>query len=205
MDKISYGGNKKLSVAHQRFIDFVYESRPDNRTQYIGGSKVHVDRRLTTISASVGSNFAHKHVLSYDTSPLRQVSRLRSLALVDAAGASVSPLTFDWVNGDPSVYDPLKKIAALDIGVSSTQLFPIDVNASGKTDLVVATNRYDSTSKTNQLWLQVFLADGKGNISETEAPGSGSTGLYVPDQLLALEVDGDGRTDLVGHDCVNCP
>lgn len=30
-------------------------------------------------------------------------------------------------------------------------------------------------------------------------------GLYVPDQLLALEVNGDGRTDLVGHECVSRP
>ncbi|KAE9388392.1 hypothetical protein BT96DRAFT_927133 [Gymnopus androsaceus JB14] len=197
MERISYGGNKKLAIAHQRFVGFAFESRPDTRTQYIGGSKVHVDRRLTTISACVGSKFAHKHVLAYDISPLRQVSRLRSLTLVDAAGASVSPLTFDWVNGNPTVYDPLKEIGTLDIGVASPQLFPIDVNASGKTDLVVATNRFDSTTQTYKLWLQVFLADGKGNISQTEALGSGSTGLYVPDQLLALEVDGNGRTDLL--------
>jgi hypothetical protein len=46
--------------------------------------------------------------------------------------------------------------------------------------------------------LDVYLADGKGNISTTPQPGSGPIkGLKYPDQLLALDVNGDGKTDLV--------
>ena len=189
-------------MSHQRAVDFAYETRPDQRTHFLGGYKIRVDRRLSTITASINDALAHKHTLNYDVAPLTGVSRLRSVALVDASGASVRPLCFDWVDGDGAVYEPLKNLATLDIGTSSIQVFPIDANASGRSDLVVASSRYDSSSKSNKLHLDVYLSNADGSISTTPATGSGSTGLLFPDQLLPLEANGDGRTDLV---CLSIP
>jgi len=186
-----------LNVPHQRKSSFTYEQRPDTRTKYIGGSQVYVEKRLSSVSASFDGRLIHKHTLNYDIAPLTLRSRLTSITLSDANGGKVRPVTFDWTSGNPSVFDESRTLSTLSAKRSDSQVMPMDVLASGRTDVVVASSRNDTTIGGMGLNLDVFLADGQGDLSPTATAGSGLTGLFYPDQLLPIDFTGDGRADLV--------
>ncbi|KAJ8496002.1 hypothetical protein ONZ45_g12626 [Pleurotus djamor] len=193
ISRISYGGNHNLNMAHQRLIDFTYESRLDRRVNYIGGAKVDTDRRLASIASRVQSRLVHTHRLSYDQAPSTQISRLVQVALVDPSGATVRPLNFSWISGNPTVFDPVKAPIVLSPGGSSAQVFPMDVAARGRSDLVVASKRL--VSGVSQLHLEVHHADANGDISPT--PSSTFGDLPYPTQLIPLDINGDGRNDFL--------
>ncbi|KAJ8520818.1 hypothetical protein ONZ45_g2429 [Pleurotus djamor] len=192
LSQVQYGGNKSLSMAHQRQVDFAYVQRPDVRTRYIGGYKVCTDKRLSTITSHVQGKLAHTHTLHYDDAPLSNVSRLTSITLSDASGAKVRPLTFDWNNGDVSVFGAARSPKKIKTD-SKASVMALDVNASGKSDLVLATKRF--VSNQYKLRLDVYRPDDNGDISTT--PSSTFEGLNYPTQLLPLDFNGDGRTDFL--------
>jgi hypothetical protein len=154
-----------------------------------------LNKRLGSISCSFEDKTVHTHIFNYgEYAPVTGLSRLQSITLSDASGASVLPLTFDWSDAAAKVFDedvPLNSIP----GGSDAQIIPIDVRGSGRTDLVVASKQFINNRYV--LNLNVHFSDENGDISAIPAPGSGPTDRSFPDQLLALDVDGDGRTDLV--------
>ncbi|KAK2463995.1 hypothetical protein APHAL10511_003939 [Amanita phalloides] len=191
LSQISSGGNRDLSMNHQRRVDFTYEDRPDKRTKYLGGYKICVTKRLASIASYVQSTLVHTYRPQYDLSPLSNITRIRSLTLADPSGASVRPLKFNWIDGQTSVFEPTKTVTTISTGNTNSVVFPLDVAASGHSDIVIASNSLD------KLNLSVYKADGQGNISNTPSPGSGSTGLPYPVHLFPVDVDGDGKVDLI--------
>jgi FG-GAP-like repeat len=189
---ISYGGNRTLDMDHQRKITFSYETRTDTRVEFVGGSSAKLDQRLASISSSFGGNLVHTHTFGYDYAPVTGVSRLQTVTLSDSSGASVSPLTFNWSDCVTSVFDQSVALDSIDTASSSFQIIPVDVTGSGTTDLILA-----SEDQANQLRLDIYLSNGTGKISTTARSDSGSTSLSYPYQLLPLDANGDGRTDLV--------
>lgn len=196
-NEISYGGNRSLSISHVRKVAFTYATRPDTRTEYIGGYKVHIDRCLSTIVASVDEELIHTHSFDYVLAPLTLESQLSVITLSDASSAPVSPLRFDWSSGQPSVFESVKTVATLNNGVSDFQVLGMDVTASGRTDMVVTSAQIDESYGDERLYLNVHLADGQGGVSASPS-FSTATGLYPPDQLLPVDINGDGQMDLVG-------
>ncbi|KAJ8517614.1 hypothetical protein ONZ45_g5227 [Pleurotus djamor] len=190
--QVRYGGNKSLNVSHPHQVDFTYVERPDVLTRYVGGYKVCTDKRLSTIVTHVQGKLAHTHTLSYDDAPLSNASRLTSITLSDASGAKVRPLTFDWNNGDTSVFDAPRTPKQIKSDTSAS-VMALDVNATGKSDLVLATKRF--VSNAYQLHLEVYPSDDNGDVSTT--PSTTFQGLPYPTQLLPLDFNGDGRTDFV--------
>jgi hypothetical protein len=197
LSEISYGGNRSLDIAHQRQIAFMYEDRPDPWTQYIGGFKIYTDKRLLSISASVGGQLIHTHSLGYDVAPLTARSRLRTLTLFDSSGVPVNPLCFDWNDGDPAVFNPLQNLGTVTDGTTSAQILPIDVSATGRSDVVLTSTQYDSDSKSYEFHVTVYPTDAKGTIATSPASGAGFTGLSSPTYLLTMDVNGNGCIDLV--------
>ena len=170
---IDYGGNENLCMVHQRSISFTYEQRPDTFIRFLGGHRIHSDRRLKSIQTSVNKSHVHAHELAYHLAPLTGKSRLESVTLVDPSGSYITPLKFDWNDASPSIYSPVKNLKGLNPGVVEPQLLPMDVNASGHTDMVVASVQLDDANR-DILYLDVYLSDGDGNLSHT--PGySGTT------------------------------
>ncbi|CCM02460.1 uncharacterized protein FIBRA_04559 [Fibroporia radiculosa] len=195
VSSINFGGNKDLKMSHQRVLSFAYENRPDIETEYTGGYPVTLTQRLSSISATVKGSLVYKHSFVYDTAPVTGWSRLQSVALSDASGTSVTPLGFDWCNSAETVFDNLTALTPLKPDVSTAQVFPVDVAGRGMTDLILASSQYDSGS--NMLYLDVHLADGSGGFNRTAEKGSGSTKLLYPTHLLAVDANGDGKTDLL--------
>ena len=190
LNTIEYGGNKRLNMAHQRKLTFSYEARFDIETDYLGGSPIRSTKRLISVESHFEDTLLHTHRFHYDYAPVTGFTRLNKVTLFDASGAPVSPLEFDWANSNPMVFNQVRPEIALGHGVSNVHLFPADVDGSGRTGVVLTSN------KLNRLAIDVHLADGQGGISPTPA-SSVTTTLDFPDYLLALDVDGDGKTDLV--------
>ena len=167
----------------------------------MGGSAVILKKRLTSISSSFNGTKVHTHTFFYgkDDAPVTGVSRLKTITLSDSSGNSVLPLTFDWSDCAPSVFDQSVTLNSVPVSTSDMQALPVSVAGSGRTDLIVSSKLYSHNQGMYVLNLDAYLADKEGNISTTPQPGSGPTVLEYPDQLLALDVDGDGRTDLVRH------
>ncbi|HLT39765.1 MAG TPA: FG-GAP-like repeat-containing protein, partial [Enhygromyxa sp.] len=74
-------------------------------------------------------------------------------------------------------------------------LLPMDVNGDGCVDLVYAVD------DNGALGLTLFLAnrqpDGSWTLVQGPANGAGPSGVVFGSQLLSLDIDGDGRVDLV--------
>ncbi|KAL4258255.1 Insecticide toxin TcdB middle/N-terminal domain-containing protein [Pleurotus pulmonarius] len=192
--QIAYGGNRNLNMAHQRVVKFNYETRPDVRIKYVGGAKVATVQRLASIDARVNGKLIHTHKLTYDQAPSTGGSRLVQVALVDAqSGASVRPLKFSWVNGNPAIFDSVEAPVELSTGDSQAQLFPLDVSAKGKSDLVIAARRLVSGSQ--KLHLAVHEADANGAISTTPSSEFQNNDIEFPTQLIPIDINGDGRND----------
>jgi hypothetical protein len=190
-DGSDYGGNTNLALSHRCKAKFDYETRPDIRTRYVAGYKVAYNKRLASITAIISGGTVYKYNLAYDSAPLTSKSRLVSLTLSDPAGNFVDPLLFKWIDGHPKVYDKLETMSTLSTNNSSGAAMLLDVNASGRSDIVVA------SKSRNNLHLHVFPTSGEGIVSTSSASGSGDTGLKYTDLLFPIEGRGGGRTDLV--------
>lgn len=197
LEQLEYGGNHNLNMAHQRRLLFAYEVRPDIRTAYLGGYKICVDKRLSSVASYVHQKLVHRHLLQYDEAPVTGNSRLISLTLLDASGSAVRPLEFDWVSGNPAIFDNPGPSTTIKVGDDAAQIMALDVSATGRSDIVIL------SKKIEELNLAVHTADGNGQISSE--PISTLFGLPYPTQLIPLDVNGDGRTDLVGFLLGSCP
>lgn len=193
MAQISYGGNQTLNMVHQRQITFEYETRPDVSTKYIGGSKVTVDKRLMSISSFVQSKLVNQHVVTFDKAPLTGVTRVTDLTLVDSSGAAVRPLNFDWVNGSPSVFEAPQEDRTLDILGAEVNMMPMDVQASGRSDAVIASKV--TVSGVARTRIATHLSDANGHLATQ--PSFVNSDLMYHVALFPLDVNGDGKTDLV--------
>ncbi|CCM06065.1 uncharacterized protein FIBRA_08312 [Fibroporia radiculosa] len=197
LSSINFGGNKNLQMPHQRTLSFDYEDRPDIETEYTGGYPVTLTKRLSSVSASINDSLVYKHSFVYDTAPVTGWSRLQSVALSDDSGTFVTPLAFDWCDSAPTVFDDLTALTPLTPDVSTSQVFPVDVAGRGRTDLILASSQYDFGAGSNMLCLDVHLADGLGGFNHAAENGSGSTNLLYPTHMLAVDANGDGKTDLL--------
>ncbi|KAF4597731.1 hypothetical protein EYR40_008196 [Pleurotus pulmonarius] len=193
VSQISYGGNRNLAMAHQRQLNFTYENRPDITVQYIGGAKVMIDKRLTSITLNVQGELAHTYRLTYDQAPSTGVSRLTQVTIVDPSGASVRPIKFSWVNGNPAVFNNVEAPVVLNPNDTTAEIYPLDVSAKGKSDIVVASKRL--SGGVQQLHLDVYETDANGAILTT--PSSQFDGIQYPTQLIPLDFNGDGRNDFL--------
>ncbi|KAF9019803.1 hypothetical protein BDZ89DRAFT_1116604 [Hymenopellis radicata] len=193
LNSIAYGGNRNLRLAHQREITLQYEPRLDISTKYIGGSKIRIDKRLKSLTSLVRNQLVHTHLLGYDAAPLTGVTRVKSLTLVDASSASVRPLVFDWVNGSPSVFEAPGMPSTIDFQGSNVDMFPVDVHATGRSDVVVASKV--TTAGLARTRVAIHPTDSTGRISSQAS--SVHADLPYHTALFPLDVSGDGKTDMI--------
>jgi hypothetical protein len=127
----------------------------------------------------------------------------------DPSAGDSSNLTMCDVNGDgladavmpgPSFNTPSLSVmlgksngelapAAITYGLSAGPMACGDVNGDGTPDIVTAT-----LDANNSPIISVLLNDGKGNF--TQGPTAPFTGIY-PTSLTVVDVDGDGKPDLL--------
>jgi hypothetical protein len=203
--RIRYTGNGSQAPAND--VVFNYESRPDKREAYHGGSKVVNTVRLKTIQTRV--NNATTPVLTYhieyDEGPHTKRSRITSIR--QCAGSSSTnclPETiFNWSPGATlGMYEVDQRdtnVHEIDLwnrdgsnGSSLVGFIDADFDGDGKTDLL----RWHHDPTQNQLW----LSNGNGTFRQSpyfnltnEQLGNRCRSIY----LTSADINGDGRADLV--------
>ncbi|KAJ7125831.1 hypothetical protein C8R43DRAFT_1212260, partial [Mycena crocata] len=193
LTEVLYGGNRTLNMAHQRKLQLEYETRPDISTTYLGGSAIRMDKRLKSISSFVHNNLVNRHFLEYNTAPLTGVSRVAKIYLADANGATVRPLIFDWVNGNPSLFDSPGPTTSVNFVGTEVSMMPMDVLATGRSDTVVVSKH--RVSNKYQTRIATYLSNASGVVSAIPT--------FINEQLpyhafiFPVDVNGDGRTDLI--------
>lgn len=200
--RIRYTGNGSQAPAND--VVFNYESRPDKREAYHGGSKVVNTVRLKTIQTRV--NNAATPVLTYhieyDEGPHTKRSRITSIR--QCAGSSSTnclPETiFNWSPGATlAMQEASSNVHEIDLwnragsnGRSTVGFVDADFDGDGKTDIL----RWHHNPALNQLWLSngngTFRLSPYFNLT-AEQLGNECRSIF----LTTADINGDGRADLV--------
>ncbi|KAF8903878.1 hypothetical protein CPB84DRAFT_1745995 [Gymnopilus junonius] len=194
----TYGGNTSVEpvLKHQREVAFNYGARTDVTTEYLGNRKIRTEQRLQRISCLLDGDLKSSYEIEYDYAPLTLVSRIVSIALGNAAKQiKVEPLKFTWSNAEAKVFDEIKEVVTLSLRGSNSLVTPMDVDAGGLSDLVLAST--DQNEGKDELYLNIFLSDTAGKVENEPTSGSGFTGLPPAKQFLPFDANGDGQTDLL--------
>jgi RHS repeat-associated protein len=190
--RIDYTSND--GVEAQRSVRFTTAARPDPSTSFIAGEPVTLGRLLTGVQTYLGEQLVGTYALTYEQAPVTGRSRLQQLVRADANGAALPPTVFTWQDADAALLMPATTLATQVAGWDGVFL-PMDVDGNGRTDLIYA---FDDGGK---LGLTVFKSstDAQGRPTLVAGPlnGAGPANLPSGGSLLAVDVDGDGLTDLV--------
>ncbi|EWC60804.1 diguanylate cyclase/phosphodiesterase (GGDEF & EAL domain) with PAS/PAC sensor(s) [Actinokineospora spheciospongiae] len=192
LSRIAYTARADGTAAN-RFVDFTYEPRPDPITEAVGGHLLTTELRLARITVSVAGEVVRTWDLAYGVSAASGLSVLTS-ATESGAAADGSPAlpgtAFTWRDsalprfavGEPCWIGP-------DVpGVPDVTV--VSVTGSGRTDLA----RF-WTDEDGNLGVSTWLATAAGTFTHGH---DDVLGAFPPrHHVLAADLDGNGRTDLV--------
>ena len=192
IDNISYTLRDGLDA--NRFVNFVYEERPDVISSFVGGYPVPLSYRLTTLSTSLaGSVPVKSYTFSYTLGVSTGLSCITSITETGSDGATqLQPTVITWQQQDAPGFD-INDESILDQHTNSLGIETMDVNGDGRTDVV-------------QLWLDYNGAINATTYLATEVDGGtqyllGANTLLgsFPStrQIFPADLTGDGRTDLL--------
>src|SRR5206468_6534534 len=95
--RIDYTGNAAANLPPTASVQFVYETRTDIGSSYIGGSVIKTQNRLINVKTFAGVNLVKDYRLSYNYSPNGGASRLTSVKECNGdATQCLSPITLTW-------------------------------------------------------------------------------------------------------------
>lgn len=190
IDKISYTSNSGATA--NRFVQFVYETRPDPIVDFVGGYPVNTSYRLLQVVVSLaGNNPVRTYALAYQGSGVAHLSQLLSITQLGADGSSLPATTMVWQNADSPGFD-IAPVSTLNQHPNLVTVQPMDVTGNGSSDVV------QFWTDQNGLYASTYLATPGANgptyvYSSNVALGSYRTGY----KILPADLNGDGRTDLL--------
>ncbi|WP_426733429.1 RHS repeat-associated core domain-containing protein [Myxococcus faecalis] len=172
LDRISYTASSAgAGMAATRFVELVYESRPDAAAIYVSGLSLKMSRRLREIHVSAPNPTAvglvRTYRFTYTQEALSKLSLLRTFQDCDGAGVCLRPITFDYTENDPGFEEVDTGFTDLTQGVTYNRFWvlnPIDANGDGRDDLLYRTP-YDSSGRYK--W-NLRLSAGAGQFTTGE-------------------------------------
>lgn len=215
--RIDYTGNSATSLAPYNSVQFTYAARPDVSPQYQAGSLSKTTVRLTNVKTFTGSTAVTDYRLSYQTSPGTGRSRLINVQTCDGAATPncFPATTFNWqdttLGFNASYYATGQGFSSTSIssapggcghacgtyGVLSggPGLIAADFDGDGRTDLIQPWNH------AGYLNLMTYRSNGDGTFAfrsqEFSGFGFDSIGNGNGPGLIPLDLNGDGKTDLI--------
>lgn len=177
-------------VTANRFVTFHYEPRPDTIVYYVGGYPVIMASRLKQIRTSLSSGDIDAYTMNYGVSAATELSRVESI-VNSAGGVDLTCATVLWSDTPVPGLTMAGPPSALD-RPGPPALIPMDVSGNGRTDMV---HLWDDHGV---LHANTYLAT-PGTEGIEFAFTSDSTLEFFPKkrQIYPVNVDGDGRTDLL--------
>ncbi len=181
-------------------VQFVPEptTRPDVVPTYVAGSVVKTLKRLAYARTYVGASLVKEYRLAYVQSPATGRSRLTNIT--ECAGDQVSclpPRTFAWQDGGSGFHtagtSPTVFVDASGWN-GGLRYFQMDVDGDGRGDLV---------GRGGDGTLYTYLSNGATFAPSPAGPSpttfSDAQGWNSGLRFFQMDVDGDGRGDLVGR------
>jgi RHS repeat-associated core domain len=191
IDKIAYTARE--GVAANRFVEFVYEQRPDVIADFTGGYPITTAYRLKRIMIRLAGDVpVRSYELGYQLSSATQLSRLETISEAGAGSVALPPTKVIWQD----VNNP-----GFDIGVSSLleqhlnqiNLQQMDVNGDGRSDVVQLW-----LDQSNQINATTYLATPGPNGTTFVRASNSLLGSYpTVRQIFPADLNGDGMTDLL--------
>ncbi|VAW49226.1 hypothetical protein MNBD_GAMMA03-1469, partial [hydrothermal vent metagenome] len=185
---IDFTGNVSQSLSPYNNLHFIYETRSDEFSSYLGGVEFATTQRLASIESRIDGTLVRDYTMLYDFSTTTFRSILASVQ--ECRGATCLPITsFNWS-------EPDKQIRATDTGASLA--FPTDVkssklgdvNGDSRADLVFV----DEGTNT----FKVALANGQtgfGIATTTSIPAP--SGTEIDNKWHLIDYNADGLDDLM--------
>jgi RHS repeat-associated protein len=187
----------RRDAAPKHFVDFRYEARPDPIANYVGGYPVTVSRRLKQITTATdtvqGRANIRAYTIEYETGKATGFSRIVSITEASAAGDGLAFVSTKivWQDTNTPGFDTGSPVSTL-ARPGSSGLLPMDITGSGRTDFV-------------QLWqddpvlhANTYLATpGPEGLQFQFAADSVLDAFPQTRQVMPVDLDGDGRTDLL--------
>lgn len=187
--QIAYTANAAAGVTANRLVRFSYEQRPDVETHYQGGTPITTSYRLSHIETFAGTQIVRDYRIAYGISQASGRSEVLNVRACDSEAASASCVTqtgFQWQGSSNIQYTKTNLQANLQNNFS--QLIPADFNGDGLGDLLAVSQTTGSSKPT----AQVYLSTGTDFRR-----CSGVTALVSQGNVVAGDVNGDGRLDLI--------
>ena len=200
-DRIDYTANDEEGLAPYASVQFVYETRPDVTSRYVGGALLKTTQRLAAVQTYEGEHLYREYLLTYGTAPINGYSRLESLTECGSEGSCFAPTSLTWQESPSSfehvnhsgfdIYtenaglnwlsdfngDGLTDFASYVAGSSGTQVRVSYATDSGFT--AVTSSNFDIyTSNAGFNWLGDFNGDGMTDLASYVA-GTGGTQVQV--------------------------
>lgn len=208
-------------VAKQEIL-FSYETRPDQRSAYVLGSKIDRNVRLKRIRVRNNGSNLREYNLAYQQAPVSELSRLSSVTECGLNNSCMGPITIQWKNdvkGLVSTSESGLKAAesTFNFSTSSDNLNMeitkgtwADVNGDGRVDQIIAyrgptggavlktylQKRNTNGSRSWQLDTGYKLPHVLRDYSRSYLDASFLSGSVI-NQGQLVDVNGDGLVDIV--------
>lgn len=186
--RIDYTGNSVTSVTPAASVQFVYATRTDTGTQYVGGSIINVMKRLINIKTYNNTSLIRDYQLAYTNQGSLALSAINSVIECNGAAVCLPATTFSWqVSSGNYGMGTLANWAA-----GSTIVAVGDINGDGRADILTSTSIRFATGAGFGPAIAHNIALSYSALRNV----NGTVELDVGGDFLG-DVNGDGLADLV--------
>ena len=198
IEKIEYTGNDGSNLAPYNVIRFLYETRTDKNTTYVGGYANPEDLILRGIKVECNGKTVREYQFKYT---LDIYSHLTEIIEIASDGKMYNSTFIKWGEETNEFSGP--NTSNIEINPNSNinlvyHTFVGDFNGDGKDDICIA-NRPDNQSKFIGAYLDIYISNSMTGTSFDHYTNNlfDMAHIFIPDSSQVMDFNGDGKDDLL--------
>lgn len=205
LSKIHYTGNSFANTDPMHEIEFVYNSnRLDPQLSYVSGTKTMMTKLLETIKVKTNEQTLKEYALSYDFDGF--YSKLSAIQLTGSNGEKYSPTILNWnkLNAENPPADAIISHTPILFDIydycSDYTALVDDLNNDGIADFIRTCTAIPTGGSIIGGYVtdwQLYLSDKTGGNISYNMSQHAPLGFYGVCTLLSLDLNNDGKKDLV--------
>jgi hypothetical protein len=179
LKNIRYGGNVKTNDADKFEIDFEYVERSDKSLYTLGGSRLTISHRLSSIKVKnlLNNSILREYILDYaeeyhahpnsvgsNYHNIDHFSRVKQIRLKNGAGEELPPITFDWSFLPSLAQEDVLETQTLVTSYNNPAYYAADLTGDGLPEIIVVDGvSKGATTVATSGQMTVFRASKTGN------------------------------------------